>query len=106
MTMKATKLALSGLATAFALAACGGPPSNADAQKAVVALLEQSGAGQIADVSDFQLNGCVEAKEVAGYRCDTSGKVAIDIGGRRVPVPIGKNLRYVKEDGAWRAYAK
>lgn len=104
--MKAPKLAFAGLATAFALTACGGPPSNADAQKALVTLLEQSGAGQISDVSEFQINGCVEAKDTAGYRCDTSGKVAIDIGGRRVPVPIGKNLRYVKEDGTWRAYAK
>ena len=75
-------------------------------QHALVTLLEQSGAGQISDVAEFELNGCVEAKDMAGYRCDTSGKVAIDIGGRRVPVPIGKNLRYVKEDGTWRAYAK
>ncbi|HDS1663375.1 TPA: hypothetical protein ACXM51_002782 [Stenotrophomonas maltophilia] len=97
---------LAGLAIALTLSACGGPPSNAHAQKALVTLLEQSGAGQISDVAEFELNGCVEAKDMAGYRCDTSGKVAIDIGGRRVPVPIGKNLRYVKEDGIWRAYAK
>ncbi|HDS1513022.1 TPA: hypothetical protein ACOENK_004104 [Stenotrophomonas maltophilia] len=104
--MKAPKLAFAGLATAFALTACGGPPSNAEAQKALVTLLEQSGAGQISDVPEFQLNGCVEAKEAAGYRCDTSGKVTLDIAGRRVPVPIGKNLRYAREDGVWRAYAK
>lgn len=97
---------LAGLAIALTLSACGGPPSNADAQKALVTLLEQSGAGQISDVPEFELNGCVEAKDAAGYRCDTSGKVAIDIGGRQIPVPIGKNLRYVKEDGVWRAYAK
>jgi hypothetical protein len=97
---------LAGLAIALTFSACGGPPSNADAQKALVTLLEQSGAGQISDVPEFQLNGCVEAKDAAGYRCDTSGKVTLDIAGRRVPVPIGKNLRYVKEDGTWRAYAK
>ncbi|MDG9766055.1 hypothetical protein N7643_00690 [Stenotrophomonas maltophilia] len=97
---------LAGLAIALTLSACGGPPSNADAQKALVTLLEQSGAGQISDVPEFQLNGCVEAKDAAGYRCDTSGKVTLDIAGRRVPVPIGKNLRYAKEDGVWRAYAK
>ncbi|HEL4182680.1 TPA: hypothetical protein ACXJTM_003744 [Stenotrophomonas maltophilia] len=97
---------LAGLAIALTLSACGGPPSNADAQKALVTLLEQSGAGQISDVPEFQLNGCVEAKDAAGYRCDTSGKVTLDIAGRRVPVPIGKNLRYVKEDGTWKAYAK
>ena len=100
------RLPLATLAIALTLSACGGPPSNADAQKALITLLEQSGAGQISDVPEFQINGCVEAKDAAGYRCDTSGKVAIDIGGRRVPVPIGKNLRYVKEDGTWRAYAK
>lgn len=97
---------LAGLAIALTLSACGGPPSNADAQKALVTLLEQSGAGQISDVPEFQLNGCVEAKDAAGYRCDTSGKVTLDIAGRRVPVPIRKNLRYAKEDGVWRAYAK
>lgn len=85
--MKATKLALSGLATAFALAACGGPPSNADAQKAVVALLEQSGAGQIADVSEFQLNGCVEAKEVAGTAATRAARLPSTLadGGCRFP---------------------
>ena len=97
---------LPGLGIALTLSACGGPPSNKDAQKALVTLLEQSGAGQISDVPEFQLNGCVEAKDAAGYRCDTSGKVTLDIAGRRVPVPIGKNLRYAKEDGVWRAYAK
>ena len=41
-----------------------------------------------------------------GYRCDTKGKVSIDIGGRQVPVPVSKNLRYTKESDGWRAYAK
>lgn len=104
--MKAPWLPLAGLSIALTLSACGGPPSNSDAQKALVTLLAQSGAGQISDVPEFQLNGCVEAKDAAGYRCDTSGKVTLDIAGRRVPVPIGKNLRYAKEDGVWRAYAK
>lgn len=97
---------LASLAIALTLSACGGPPSNSDAQKALVTLLEQNGAGQISDVPEFELNGCVEAKDAAGYRCDTSGRVTLDIAGRRVPVPIGKNLRYAKEDGIWRAYAK
>ncbi len=43
---------------------------------------------------------------MSGYRCDTAGKVSIDIGGRQVPIPVSKNLRYVKEDGTWKAYAK
>ncbi|WP_329913658.1 hypothetical protein [Stenotrophomonas sp. SMYL86] len=97
---------LAGLAVALTLTGCGRPPSNDDAQKALVTLLEQSGAGHIAAVQEFELNGCVEAKDAAGYRCDTSGKVAVNIGGRQVPIPIGKNLRYAKEDGTWRAYAK
>lgn len=104
--MKAPKLAFAGLATAFALTACGGPPSNSDAEKALASLLTQSGAGQVEEIQDFQLTGCVEAQDVKGYRCDTTGKVSIDIGGRQVPIPVSKNLRYVKEDGTWKAYAK
>ncbi len=104
--MKAPKLAVAGLATAFALTACGGPPSNSDAEKALATLLTRSGAGEVEEIQDFQLTGCVEAQDVMGYRCDTTGKVSIDIGGRQVPIPVSKNLRYVKEDGTWKAYAK
>ncbi|MCS4236800.1 hypothetical protein [Stenotrophomonas sp. BIGb0135] len=104
--MKAPKLAFAGLATAFALTACGGPPSNSDAEKALTVLLTQSGAGQITSVQDFHLTGCVEAQDVAGYRCDTTGTVTIEIGVRQVPVPVSKNLRYAKESGTWKAYAK
>ncbi|HHA2808361.1 TPA: hypothetical protein ACOFCO_000281 [Stenotrophomonas maltophilia] len=94
------------MATAFALTACGGPPSNTDAQKALVTLLEQSGAGRVGDIRDLELTGCVEAQDMEGYRCDTKGKVSIDIGGRQVPIPVSKNLRYAKESGSWKAYAK
>lgn len=97
---------LAGLAFALTLTACGGPPSHGDAEKALAALLTQSGAGQITDIQEFKLSGCVEAQDMAGYRCDTTGKVSIDIGGRQVPIPVSKNLRYAKESGAWRAYAK
>jgi hypothetical protein len=103
--MKA-RLPLAGLAFALSLSGCGGPPSNSDAEKALAALLTQSGAGQITKIQDFQLAGCVEAQDVAGYRCDTTGKVTIDIGGQQVPVPVSKNLRYAKESGTWKAYAK
>jgi len=103
--MKA-RFPLAGLAIVLTLSGCGGPPSNSDAEKALAALLTQSGAGQITSVQDFQLTGCVEAQDTAGYRCDTTGKVTIDIGGQQVPVPVSKNLRYVKEDGTWKAYAK
>lgn len=104
--MKAAWLPLAGLAFALTLTGCGGPPSNNDAEKAMAVLLTQSGAGQITDIQDFQLAGCVEAQDMEGYRCDTTGKVTIDIGGQQVPVPVSKNLRYAKESGAWRAYAK
>lgn len=104
--MKAPKLIFAGLATAFALTACGGPPSNNDAQRALATLLEDSGAGRVGDIQDFQLTGCVEAQDARGYRCDTKGKVSIDIGGSQVPVPVSKNLRYTKESDGWRAYAK
>ncbi|HDS0924012.1 TPA: hypothetical protein QDZ10_002493 [Stenotrophomonas maltophilia] len=104
--MKETKIILAGLAVALTLTACGGPPSNGDAEKALAALLTQSGAGQITGIQEFQLSGCVEAQDMEGYRCDTTGKVSIDIGGRQVPIPVSKNLRYVRESGAWKAYAK
>lgn len=100
------RLPLAGLAIALTLSACGGPPSNSDAKEAFVALLKQSGAGRVGDIRDFELTGCVEAQDVMGYRCDTSGKVTLDIGGRQVPIPVSKNLRYAKESGSWRAYAK
>jgi len=103
--MKA-RLPLAGLACALILTGCGGPPSNSDAEKALAALLTQSGAGQITGIQEFQLAGCVEAQDMAGYRCDTTGKVTIEIGGQRVPIPVSKNLRYTKESGAWKAYAK
>lgn len=97
---------LAGLAVALSLTGCGGPPSNNDAERAFATLLKESGAGRIGEIQNFELTGCVEAKEVKGYRCDTAGKVSIDIGGRQVPVPVSKNLRYVKESGTWKAYAK
>lgn len=103
--MKAV-LPLAGLAFVLTLTACGGPPSNSDAEKALATLLTQSGAGEVQEIQDFKLTGCVEAQDMAGYRCDTAGKVSIDIGGRRIPVPVSKNLRYAKESGEWRAYAK
>lgn len=99
-------LPLAGLAFVLTLTGCGGPPSNGEAEKAMATLLTQSGAGQISGVQDFELAGCVEAQDMAGYRCDTTGKVTIDIGGQQVPVPVSKNLRYAKESGTWKAYAK
>ncbi|WP_126946270.1 hypothetical protein [Xanthomonas sp. BRIP62409] len=103
--MKA-RFPLAGLACALTLTACAGPPSNGDAEKALAALLTQSGAGQITGIQEFQLSGCVEAEDMEGYRCDTAGKVSIDIGGQQVPIPVSKNLRYAKESGTWKAYAK
>lgn len=97
---------LAGLAVALTLSACGGPPSTNDAERALATLLEESGAGRVGDIRDFELTGCVEAQDMEGYRCDTKGKVSIDIAGRQVPVPVSKNLRYTKESDGWRAYAK
>ncbi|WP_159252763.1 hypothetical protein [Xanthomonas phaseoli] len=104
--MKNTRIGLVALSIALGLTACGGKPSADNAKEAFVRLLQQSGAGQVSDVQNFELTGCVEAEGAEGYRCDTSGKVAIDIGGRQVPIPVSKNLRYAKESGTWRAYAK
>ncbi|WDK00405.1 hypothetical protein JH262_16800 [Xanthomonas campestris pv. incanae] len=47
-----------------------------------------------------------EAEGVDGYRCDTRGQAVLNIEGRQVPIPVSKNLRYAKESGTWRAYAK
>ncbi|KTF31465.1 hypothetical protein [Xanthomonas vesicatoria] len=104
--MKNARIALVFLTLALGLTACGGKPSSDNAKEAFVRLLQDSGAGQVTDVQNFELTGCVEAEGVDGYRCDTRGKVAIDIGGRQVPIPVSKNLRYAKSDGTWRAYAK
>lgn len=100
------RFSLAALAVALTLTACGGPPSHKEAERALATLLTQSGAGEVQEIQDFQLTGCIEAQDMAGYRCDTAGKVSIDIGGRQVPIPVSKNLRYAKEDGTWRAYAK
>ncbi|WP_058358369.1 hypothetical protein [Xanthomonas translucens] len=104
--MKNAWIGLVALTMALGLTACSGKPSADDAKEAFVRLLQQSGAGQVTDIQEFQLSGCVEAQDTEGYRCDTTGKVSIDIGGRQVPIPVSKNLRYAKSDGAWRAYAK
>lgn len=103
--MKA-RFSLAGLTFALFLTGCGGPPSNGDAEKALATLLTQSGAGQITDIQEFQLSGCMKAQDMKGYRCDTTGKVTIDIGGQQIPVPVSKNLRYSQEAGIWKAYAK
>ncbi|MEN5289226.1 hypothetical protein [Stenotrophomonas lactitubi] len=104
--MKAPWLLLASLAIALTLSGCGGPPSNEDGERAMASLLTQSGAGPVTDIQDFQLSGCVEAQDAEGYRCDTTGNVSIDIGGHKVPIPVSKNLRYAKDSGTWKAYAK
>ncbi|AOY68698.1 hypothetical protein QYG06_23275 [Xanthomonas euvesicatoria] len=104
--MKNAWIGLVALTMALGLTACSGKPSSDNAKEAFVQLLKDSGAGQVTDVQSFELTGCVEAEGAEGYRCDTIGKVAIDIGGRQVPIPVSKNLRYAKSDGTWRAYAK
>ncbi|NIJ78165.1 hypothetical protein FHT08_003285 [Xanthomonas campestris] len=94
------------VAMALGLTACGGKPSSDNAKEAFVRLLQDSGAGQVTDVQNFELTGCVEAEGVDGYRCDTRGQAVLNIEGRQVPIPVSKNLRYVKSDGTWKAYAK
>ncbi|XQA66815.1 hypothetical protein ACM9XC_05585 [Xanthomonas sacchari] len=104
--MKNTWIGLVALTMALGLTACSGKPSSDNAKQALVTLLEQSGAGRVSDIRDFELTGCVEAEGADGYRCDTRGQVVLEIAGRQVPVPVSKNLRYAKADGTWRAYAK
>jgi hypothetical protein len=58
---------LAGLAIALTLSACGGPPSDSDAEKALATLLTQSGAGQVEQIQDFQLTGCVSWSSFGGH---------------------------------------
>ncbi|NJC43205.1 UNVERIFIED_ORG: hypothetical protein FHT06_000444 [Xanthomonas campestris] len=104
--MKNARIALVVLTMALGLTACSGKPSSDNAKEAFVRLLQQSGAGQVTDVQDFELTGCVEAEGAEGYRCDTRGQAVLNIEGRQVPIPVSKNLRYVRESGTWGAYAK
>ncbi|MCC5062971.1 hypothetical protein [Xanthomonas campestris] len=104
--MKNAWIGLVALTMALGLTACSGKPSSDNAKQALVTLLQQSGAGQVTDIQNFELSGCVEAEGADGYRCDTRGQVVLEIAGRHVPVPVNKNLRYAKADGTWRAYAK
>ncbi|CAD1789502.1 hypothetical protein CPBF426_23490 [Xanthomonas arboricola pv. juglandis] len=104
--MKNARIALVVLTMALGLTACGGKPSSNNAKEAFVRLLQDSGAGQVTDVQQFELSGCVEAEGAEGYRCDTRGQAVLNIEGRQVPIPVSKNLRYAKNDGTWRAYAK
>ncbi|MEE5089947.1 hypothetical protein V2H26_07670 [Xanthomonas euvesicatoria] len=104
--MKNALIALVFLTMALSLTACGGKPSADNAKEAFVRLLKDSGAGQVSDVQNFELSGCVEAEGAEGYRCDTRGQALLNIEGRQVPIPVSKNLRYAKESGTWRAYAK
>ncbi|MDO0789975.1 hypothetical protein QYZ36_10005 [Xanthomonas campestris pv. campestris] len=97
---------LVALTMALGLTACSGKPSADNAKEAFIRLLKDSGAGQVTDVQNFELTGCVEAEGVDGYRCDTRGQAVLNIEGRTVPIPVSKNLRYAKESGTWRAYAK
>ncbi|NJC38844.1 hypothetical protein GGR60_003398 [Xanthomonas arboricola] len=97
---------LVALTMALGLTACSGKPSADNAKEAFIRLLKDSGAGQVSDVQNFELTGCVEAEGVDGYRCDTRGQAVLNIEGRTVPIPVSKNLRYAKESGTWRAYAK
>ncbi|MEA9586904.1 hypothetical protein VC279_15685 [Xanthomonas sp. WHRI 10064A] len=104
--MKNARIALVVLTLALGLTACGGKPSSDNAKEAFVRLLKDSGAGQVTDVQNFELTGCVEAEGIDGYRCDTRGQAVLNIEGRQVPIPVSKNLRYAKADGTWRAYAR
>ncbi|WDL16915.1 hypothetical protein [Xanthomonas campestris] len=104
--MKNAWIGLVALTMALGLTACSGKPSSDNAKEAFVRLLQQSGAGQVSDIQNFELSGCVEEEGANGYRCDTRGQAVLNIEGRAVPIPVSKNLRYAKESGTWRAYAK
>lgn len=95
---------LLAVALPFALAACSSGPSESDAEFAIARLIEQSGAGEVVEVQNFALSGCVEAEQAAGYRCDTQAQVVIRVMGHQTTLPVSGNLRYSEADGQWRAY--
>ncbi|SOO19077.1 exported hypothetical protein [Xanthomonas citri pv. fuscans] len=81
--MKNAWISLVALAMTLGLSACGGKPSSDNAKEAFVRLLQQSGAGQVTDVQQFELSGCVEAEGADGYRCDTRGQAVLNMGNLR-----------------------
>lgn len=93
-------------AAALTLTACSGKPSKAEAKQALADLMAQSASAPVVMIDGFTLTGCTPAEETDGYRCDTRGTVVMDVMGNRVPLPVDKNLRYAKVDGAWRAYVQ
>ncbi len=104
--MKNVWIGLAALTSAVGLSACSGKPSSGDAKQALASLLEQSGAGRVVEVRDFELSGCTQADGADGYRCDTRGQVMLEVAGRQVPIPVNKSLRYAKANGVWSAYTR
>lgn len=101
--MKAWTLAA---AAALTLTACNSKPSEDQAKQALADLMAQNTSAPVVTIDGFTLTGCKRAEDTDGYRCDTRGTVVLDMMGNRVPLPVDKNLRYAKADGAWRAYAQ
>lgn len=93
-------------AAALCLTACSSKPSEKEARQALADLMAQSASAPVVTIEGFTLTGCNKADDTDGYRCDTRGTVIMDMAGNRVPLPVDKNLRYMKVDGAWRAYAQ
>lgn len=102
--MKAWTLAA---AAALCLTACSSSkPSEGEARQALADLMAQSASAPVVTIDGFTLTGCKRAEDSDGYRCDTRGTVVLDMAGNQVPLPVDKNLRYAKANGAWRAYAQ
>jgi hypothetical protein len=101
--MKAWTLAA---AAALSLTACSSKPSEGEARQALADLMAQSASAPVVTIDGFTLTGCKRAEDSDGYRCDTRGTVVLDMAGNQVPLPVDKNLRYAKANGAWRAYAQ
>ncbi|WP_313244462.1 hypothetical protein [Stenotrophomonas rhizophila] len=93
-------------AAALCLTSCSSKPSEAEARQALADLMAQSASAPVITIEGFTLTGCKKADDTDGHRCDTRGTVVLDMAGNRVPLPVGKNLRYAKVDGTWRAYAQ
>lgn len=101
--MKAWTLAA---AAALTLTACSSKPAEEQAKQALADLMAQSASAPVVTIDGFTLTGCTRAEDADGYRCDTRGTVILDMMGNRVPLPVDKNLRYAKANGAWRAHAQ
>jgi hypothetical protein len=98
----------SALGLSLALTACGGPPSNQQAESAFLTLYNESGATQMTGkpkgIRNFTVSNCVKAEAKEGFVCHTQGELILQVMGKEFPAAINSRARYSKSGGVWRAH--